>query len=187
MRTWRGCAPRIAGGGFFEARIGRYFLDNPHRVRFVLAPDPQMAAREAAREAAELAERRAALTDTEAEAVRADAAALARRQDVEEDVSCLHDLGPVRNPAPRAGQVFPRTATGARRPCAIRSPRSGIVYLSAVAGIGRVAGRSAPPDSLLLLRRFAGRHTAARLRRHGPAHRHLHRGGGAVRPGAHAL
>ncbi len=128
----------MAKGGFFEARIGRYFLDNPHRVRFVLAPDTEMAARDAARETAELEARRAALTQTETEAIRADAEALARRQEMDEDVSCLPTLA-LSEIAPRVPVSAPADRYGSAPALCYPQPTAGIVYLSAVAGIGRIA------------------------------------------------
>ncbi len=127
----------IATGGFFEARIRRHFLDNPHRVRFVLAPDPQMGSREAARERAELNARQAALSPAEAEAIRADTAALARRQEMVEDVACLPTLALSEIP-PRVPVSHPADRYGVAPALCYPQPTAGIVYLSAVGGIGRV-------------------------------------------------
>ena len=133
----------IARGGFLERRIATHFIDNPHRVRFVLAPDPEMAARQTAREEAELAARQAALEPAQSEAIRMDAAALAHRQEMDEDVSCLPTLALTEIP-PTVPTYSPADGFEAAPALCYPQPTAGIVYFNAVAGIGQVEARLRP-------------------------------------------
>ncbi|GBC63584.1 peptidase M16 [Desulfonema ishimotonii] len=126
-----------ANGPFFENLIRRHFLDNPHRVRFTLAPDQEMARKEEERVAAELAAIQSGLTGTETEQIRADADALAALQEEGEDLSVLptlelEDIPPLTLsvPAGPSRGTFPATW--------YEQPTSGIFYFSAAAGLGRL-------------------------------------------------
>ena len=176
----------VARGGFFERRLREHFIDNPHRVRLVLAPDPEMAAREAKRETAELARRQASLDAAAQAAIRADAEALQRLQEADEDDSVLPTLALSEIPpdVPRCAASTDFAASPAR---IYTQPTAGIVYFSAAAGIGDVPAERLSLLPFFLLRRRAHRHPAAGLRRHGAAHRHLHRRPGPVDPGPHPL
>jgi hypothetical protein len=145
----------IGRGGFFESRLKAAFLDNPHRVRFVLAPDPDMARREAEREAAELQARLDALSPADLEKIRQDAEALRQRQDAAEDASCLPTLALSEIPPTVTGYA-PSEGRGEIPALCYPQPTSGIVYLSLAAGIGGVDARR-----LSLLPFFC--HTASRI------------------------
>ena len=71
----------LSKGPVFEDRITRYFLNNPHRVRLTLAPDPMMAKRENDRVMAELDLIGSKLSETDIQKIRMDSDALERLQD----------------------------------------------------------------------------------------------------------
>lgn len=74
----------------FVPRLARrLLLDNPHRVRLSLVPDPELAARQAAAETARLAALRARLDAAALADLRAQAAALAERQARHDDPALL--------------------------------------------------------------------------------------------------
>lgn len=75
--------------GFIPQLARRLLLDNPHRVRLSLKPDPELAARQAAAEIERLAALRAQLDAEAQQQVRAQAAALAARQARHDDPALL--------------------------------------------------------------------------------------------------
>ncbi len=68
-------------------------LDNPHRVRLAMAPDPELGAQQAAAEQERLAAIRAALTDADQARIVARAHALAERQQQQDDPELLPRVG----------------------------------------------------------------------------------------------
>ena len=75
--------------GFMQNAVQRLLLNNSHRVRYTLKPDADLNAQKAAREQAVLAEKRAAMTSQELDAVKAQALALEARQAAEDDPDLL--------------------------------------------------------------------------------------------------
>lgn len=73
----------------FESAIERYLVDNPHRLRAVTSPDPELAARREARLRDKLDARKAAMTPAELDAVRAEADALRVAQRAKDDPAAL--------------------------------------------------------------------------------------------------
>ena len=69
--------------------LARWLLDNPHRVRVTLRPEPALSERRMAAEAARLAKIRAALSDEEARRIREETAALNARQSQKDDPEIL--------------------------------------------------------------------------------------------------
>jgi hypothetical protein len=127
----------LAQGRFLEDRIRHYFIDNPHRIRFNLVPDQQMADKENQRVADELAGMLADLDAARLEGIREDAAALQKRQETDESLSCLptlqrEDIPPaVVRIAPSPGRFEPPIF-------AYDQPTSGIVYFSGAVGAGLI-------------------------------------------------
>lgn len=80
---------KAADPQFIPNLIHSLLLDNPHRVRLVLAPDTALSAEKTAAELARLAAMQAALTDPEKQAIVAAAQALAERQAEVDDISIL--------------------------------------------------------------------------------------------------
>jgi Zn-dependent M16 (insulinase) family peptidase len=125
-------------GGFFESQISTRLIDNPHRVRFLLEPDPELEETASAREAADLEEIFQSLDPERRAAIEAEAHALQQRQEKAEDVSVLPtltvaDISPEVRPDPESRAPVATSAVVYDR------PTGGIFYLSAAAGIGTVA------------------------------------------------
>ncbi len=120
---------------FFENRLKKYFLDNPHRVLLTLVPDQQMEQREMQRVAAELRIAMDRMNQAELITIRQEAAALKQQQDEQEDVSLLPtlDLADIEPAIKRVktSQAYP----GIPAAC-YRQPTSGVFYFLSVAGVG---------------------------------------------------
>jgi Zn-dependent M16 (insulinase) family peptidase len=78
---------------FIPDLIQRLLLDNPHRVRLVMAPDANLAAKAIAEETAKLAEIKAKLNDEQKAQIIEQAAALQARQQQEDDPEILPKVG----------------------------------------------------------------------------------------------
>jgi Zn-dependent M16 (insulinase) family peptidase len=76
---------------FIPDLVQRLLLDNPHRVRVVMAPDAELAAKEIAEETAKLAAIKAKLNDEQKAQIIEQAAALQARQQ-EDDPEILPNL-----------------------------------------------------------------------------------------------
>ncbi len=125
-------------GGFFEDKLKTWFIDNPHRVRFVLTPDQQMARREADREAAELSAISRRLTAAEKEKIRQDADALSARQATTEDVSVLPTLE-IEDIPPDIVRIAPSATPMAPRTRGYVQSTSGILYYLSAAEISHLS------------------------------------------------
>jgi Zn-dependent M16 (insulinase) family peptidase len=79
-------------GPFFEKLIKHWLLENPHRARVVLAPDPDLEERETQMELARLAGIELRLTDDEKVRIIEQAQLLRSMQDAAEDLSVLPTL-----------------------------------------------------------------------------------------------
>ncbi len=135
----------VAAGGFIEEKIKHYFLQNNHRVRMVLAPDPQKAAADMQEEARRLARIKSTLTPEMVAKIEEDSRKLARLQESEEDVSCLPTLE-LEDIPPEVVKVAPSDGGPDRPGWTYIQPTSGIFYLSAAAGLAQV-----PSDMLELV------------------------------------
>ncbi|PIE66747.1 MAG: peptidase M16 [Deltaproteobacteria bacterium] len=128
---------------FLEGKIRLHFIDNPHRVRFTLAPDQEMAATEAQRVKDELGAKLAAMQESDLEAIRTDAEALKALQEASEDVGGLptlerSDIPPAVNRIePSPGPFQPPVWTYAQ-------PTSGIFYFSGGLGADAIEGDLLP-------------------------------------------
>ena len=130
-------------GGFFEERIRKYFIDNPHRVLFKLLPDQSLEKREEERIAQELSEISARLSKADVAKIEADSRALEKLQETQEDVSCLPTL--MRTDIPSDVQRVLESETNARFPVTGYNQRtSGIFYYAAAAGLGRLEQQLIP-------------------------------------------
>ena len=83
---------KIAKGPFLEGAIQSYFLDNPHRIRLLLAPDPHKAQLEARKTRQALDALEGELTTEQLEQISRDAAELKSAQERQEDLACLPTL-----------------------------------------------------------------------------------------------
>jgi hypothetical protein len=78
---------------FIPNLVRRLLLDNPHRVRVVMAPDPQLAEQQLAEERAQLAALHAKLSVKEQNQILTQAAALQARQYQQDDPELLPKVG----------------------------------------------------------------------------------------------
>lgn len=117
----------------FIPRLTRQLLlDNPHRVRLTMAPDPELGAKQAAAERERLATLRAALAEADKTRLDAQAQALAERQQRQDDPELLPRVGLEDVPADL------KIADGVARPVGelpahwYAQGTNGMVYLQAV-------------------------------------------------------
>ncbi len=124
-------------GPFFEDRVKRYFIDNPHRVRLGLIPDPEMEEEEQRRVAKELDSIRRRLTPLDLDKIKEDAASLKQLQESEEDLSSLPTLA-IEDIPPTVKTV---SETSGYRPPAVcyQQQTAGVFYFSAAIGCGTLA------------------------------------------------
>jgi hypothetical protein len=78
---------------FIPQLTRQLLLDNPHRVRLTMAPDPALASKQAAAEQQRLASIRATLADADQARIVAQAQALAERQQQQDDPEWLPRVG----------------------------------------------------------------------------------------------
>lgn len=78
---------------FIKNLVKKNLLDNPHRVRLVMAPDTKLSQAKEQAEAEKLAKIKAQLTDTEKQQIVDQALALQARQNEEDDISILPKVG----------------------------------------------------------------------------------------------
>jgi presequence protease len=125
----------LAAGGFFEGIIRKYFLENPHRIQFTLSPDKTLAEREALQVREELDRLEAGLSPEDVADIEADAAALQKLQETEEDLSSLPTLERDDIP-PTINSVVDSPAHPNLGGTRYVQPTAGIFYFSALAGLG---------------------------------------------------
>jgi len=122
----------MAEGPFFENMIKEYFIDNPHTVLLTLYPDPDMARKQEDAEKAKLAEIAKALSPEELDKINADAKALEKLQETEEDLSCLPTLARD-DIEPEVQKASPADAISTEGVSAYVQPTNGILYFTAIA------------------------------------------------------
>ncbi len=128
---------RVEAGPFFEEKIKTLFLENPHRVRFLLAPDKEMAKRADKKESDALDVLQKKLSRGDKNKIREDTKALAQRQATSEDVSVLPTLS--RNDIPPDLQcVVPNTVNSDINASGYHQSTSGIFYHVVAAGLGHL-------------------------------------------------
>jgi Zn-dependent M16 (insulinase) family peptidase len=134
-------------GSFFEGRIKKYFLDNPHHILLTLTPDQEMEQNQNNRLRAELDRIKKDLSPTDIDQIKQDAEALQHLQEAEEDVASLPTLQ--RKDIPPSVPLIKESASeGALRATIYNQATSGIVYYAAAAGTGSL------PDTLIPLTPF---------------------------------
>ncbi len=134
---------RLEKEPFFENRIRRHFLDNPHRVLFTLSPDPDMEREERRRVAEELREIKARLSRPDLERIVRDARALRQEQERQEDISCLPTLQLADIP-PDIQRVTPSDNFPRIPGTCYPQPTSGVFYVTAAMGCGHLEQRLMP-------------------------------------------
>ncbi|HPA14808.1 MAG TPA: insulinase family protein [Desulfobacterales bacterium] len=129
---------------FFEDRVHRYFLSNPHRVQFRLVPDQTMEAKENQRVGEELERIRSGMTPSDLRGLKEDAERLRRLQETTEDVSCLPTLE-LRDIPSSVQMIKEVDAYGSGAEATYYDqPTSGIFYFSAAAGTRALPGDLLP-------------------------------------------
>jgi len=133
----------LAKGSFFESRIRKYFLDNPHRILLTLAPDQEMEQNQDRRMRSELERIRKDLSATDIDQIKQDAEALQRLQETEEDVASLPTLQ--RQDIPPTVPLIKASGFESDLQATIyNQATSGIVYYAAAAGTGSLPGNLIP-------------------------------------------
>ncbi len=133
----------LAKGPFFEDRIKMYFLENPHRLLFTLQPDPLMEEKEDEKIADRLQRIRGKMTPSDIEKVRKDAEDLIKRQEAEENISCLPTLD-LEDVSPEIPMVKAPDMCDAIPAARYTQPTSGIFYFTAAAEIGGLKNELIP-------------------------------------------
>ncbi|PIE70690.1 MAG: peptidase M16 [Deltaproteobacteria bacterium] len=133
----------VAAGGFFESLIRSHLLDNPHRVTFLLKPDPDQQARTAEVASAALQAMAAGLDERQRQKIIDDAAALKSLQESPEDLSCLPSLG-LEDVSTDIWTLSASDAWPDIPAACYPQPTSGIQYYMMVMGAGAL------PDHLLV-------------------------------------
>ncbi|KAI7863857.1 peptidase M16C associated-domain-containing protein [Spinellus fusiger] len=82
----------IAQGNFFESRIEKYLLNNPHTLRFHMKPDTEYSKKLTTMENAALERKINALTDEDKISLQTEGKTLEEAQNRKEDLSCLPTL-----------------------------------------------------------------------------------------------
>ncbi len=127
----------IAAGPFLEGRIRRYLIDNPHRVRLLLAPDPAKAQAEEQQVRQQLDDLWQTLSVGQRRQIELDAQKLKERQEHAEDASCLPTLA--LTDIPPQVQIYAPSDVLADPPLwRYALPTSGIYYLNGAAGAAAV-------------------------------------------------
>jgi Zn-dependent M16 (insulinase) family peptidase len=124
----------LTQGSFFEERIKKHFLENPHRVRFTLVPDQMMEETERDRVAVELQTFKNTLSAADFEKLNQEAESLKKLQETDEDLSCLPTL--IREDIPPTVPVVKASESFLKAPATCyEQPTSGIFYMAMAAGI----------------------------------------------------
>ncbi len=123
----------IADGPFLEGKVRQYFLDNPHRVLFKLAPDQSKEEKENRRVEEELDKIMGGLSADDIEKIKQDAKALQKLQETPEDLSVLPTLELSEIP-PEVVKIQETEITESA--WLYRQPTSGIFYFSSATGVG---------------------------------------------------
>jgi len=126
---------KIAQGPFLEQKIQEYFIDNPHRVLFKLAPDQEKEDKENQKLDAELKSILDSLSQRDIEKIKQDAEALQKLQETPEDLSVLPTLELSEIP-PEVQKVKESAQTDSAM--LYQQPTSGIFYLASAAGVGNL-------------------------------------------------
>ena len=119
---------QMATPGFFEKRLRRHFIDNPHRVFFKLVPDQQLADTQLRAETDRLRQVQNSLTPGAVTEIEKDTEALQRLQDEDENVAVLPTLT-LADISPTVNRVAP-TSTPDNHLTIYDAPTAGIFYLS---------------------------------------------------------
>jgi len=133
---------QMATPRFFEDRLRRHFLDNPHRVMFKLLPDQSLTAEAQHTEDDKLLTVQKALTPVDIHHIEEDTKTLSHLQESEEDISVLPTLA-IKDIPPLVNRVE-ATAIRENGLHLYTQPTGGIFYFSSAMEIGSVAPEDLP-------------------------------------------
>jgi len=121
-------------GPFLENQIKKYFLNNPHRVRLILLPDPGMAEKEKKRLNKELQQVQGSLSESDIKLIYTDTKELAELQEAKENLACLPTLE-IEDIAPDIPTVDETPGYDNTDASCYELPTSGIFYLTSAFGL----------------------------------------------------
>ncbi|MBF0452240.1 MAG: insulinase family protein [Candidatus Magnetomorum sp.] len=124
----------LTSGPFFETLIEKYFINNPHRIRFVLEPDQEMQQNEENHVQSILKDKKQSLTQEQINTIKKDAAELTSLQDAPEDLTILPTLT-VKDVPPDIVVVSENQELTHDRLTCFEQPTRGIVYFGSSQGI----------------------------------------------------
>lgn len=127
----------IDNGGFLEACLKKFFLDNPHRVLFTLEPDPELETRKNKTTREKLDALLKKLDSGEIKTIEEDAKALQKLQEEEEDVSVLPTLE-LEDVPPEIEIIKPDALKNLKRSTAYDRATSDILYFTCPVGAGDI-------------------------------------------------
>ncbi len=127
----------IKAGRFLENRLQQYFLDNPHRVLFILEPDVDLEEKKVKETKKELAKRLKEMPQKEQDRIREDAKTLQALQEKEEDVSVLPTLE-LEDVPPEMEIIRPDSVKGVDFSTCYNKATSGILYFTCPMGGGTI-------------------------------------------------
>ncbi|EMS78102.1 insulinase family protein [Desulfotignum phosphitoxidans] len=128
----------LAKGGFLEERLKTYFIDNPHRVLFTLAPDPDLESTTENQIKKELTKIYQNLSQQDLEKIKQDATQLEQIQEQQEDLSVLPTLELTDVP-PEIEMISPDQLDRVTHAAGYDKATSGILYFTCPMGAGHVA------------------------------------------------
>ncbi len=133
----------LAKGGFLEEKLKTHFIDNPHRVLFTLAPDPDLESTTEAQIKEELKKTYQGLSENDLEKIRQDARELEHLQEQQEDLSVLPTLELTDVP-PEIEIITPDHLDRVTHSAGYDKATSGILYFTCPMGAGHVASSLFP-------------------------------------------
>ncbi|MBF0574052.1 MAG: insulinase family protein [Desulfamplus sp.] len=146
--------------GFLEKKIRDYFIDNPHRVLFILEPDHNMEEQENVRIENELKAILASLKPEKIASIREDSEKLIQLQEEKEDVSVLPTLE-LSDVKPDIEIIKPDSFDKVSNLTCYEKSTSDILYFTSVNGIGSLS-EDLKPLIPFFCRAFTGAGTALR-------------------------
>lgn len=151
---------KIKSGPFLENKLKEYFLNNSHRVLFILEPDPELENKKNNQIKKELAQKLETLTKDDLDQITNDAQALEALQESEEDISVLPTLE-LKDVPPQVEIVKPDTVKNVSFSTAYNKATSDILYFTCPAGNGMI-----PPDLFALVPFFCKSFTNCGTKQH---------------------
>jgi hypothetical protein len=151
---------KIRKGPFLENRLRQYFLENPHRILFILEPDTDLEQKNIEETRKELKNLLNQMTKKDLEQIRKDARILEALQEKEEDVSSLPTLDLVDVP-PEIEIIKPNMIKDVSLSTCYEKATSGILYFTCPVGAGNI-----PPDLFALVPFFCQAFTNSGTKQH---------------------